>query len=206
MRAAARLAFAITASALLHVAVFVVPDHVKQAHRAGGHPLQVRVLSTHSGAVPVVVKAAPPAEASVAPPVPDPAPPIQSSMPAWLAALSRETDPIYYASNEVEMPAVPLAPIDLNEDLSPVLLQDGRATLEIKIDEFGVVDSVAVLAASPPTLQLDDTIASFRSMRFSPAVLSARYVKSRKVVEVCFGNCGVPASLPLLTNDPAPSP
>jgi protein TonB len=112
-------------------------------------------------------------------------------MPAWLADLSREVDPVYYPGDQLDKVAEPSQRIDLEPDAyAPV--QEGRAVLAIKIDEFGNVDDVSVAQADPPTLLLYKEMATFRAARFLPAVRNGRVVKSSKLIEICFGRCGVP--------------
>ncbi|WP_374350955.1 hypothetical protein [Chitinimonas sp.] len=196
MGAKARLALALLASLLWHGLWLALPQ---APHRGSPQrPPPARVSELRVGirlySTSTLVKAKPPspkAAEQTPPPAYQPeVPPIQaSSLPDWIAALAPDADPVYYPAPEVDVSAKPQEPIALDDDpLNP--LQDGRALLELRIDEAGKVDEVVVLEANPPTLRLDTQIAAFRQARYSPAVRGGRLVKSRKLLEVCFGNCG----------------
>jgi TonB family protein len=196
LRPDARFTLALSLSALLHLGWLVLPEHARPVAPVAKRTLQVRFATAHFPYAPVV---APPPEkaAAEAPVVPDnTAPPPPGSLPDWLAALGPEADPTYYPTPELEQPSMPQQPIDLDAGQANPPLQEGRALLDVKIDEFGAVDDVSILDAQPPTLLLDAAIAAFKAAHFSPAVRGGKFVKSRKTIEVCFGQCGVPIPAP----------
>lgn len=166
--------------------------------QAGSRPLPAPKALTPPAA-PATSAASPPdlfeliAAASVDEPAAEPAAAAaDSSLPAWLAELGfgPEDDPVYYAASELDQRASPLGEISLAfpPDL-PAHIGAGRVELELKIDQFGVVNEVNVLAADPPGWFEAAAIASFSGARWQPAVRGGRFVKSIKRVEVCFGPC-----------------
>ncbi|MFC4161048.1 energy transducer TonB [Chitinimonas lacunae] len=115
---------------------------------------------------------------------------IKPSLPQWLADLAPSADPTYYGAADVDVRAMPRGEIEVEfpGDL-PQPNASGRVMLEVLIDEYGVVDEVTVLSALPPGVFEAYAIQSFRRARFSPAIKNGRFVKSRKEIDVCYGDC-----------------
>jgi TonB family protein len=62
----------------------------------------------------------------------------------------------------------------------------GRVVLRLLINEFGIVDDVAVASAFPEGLFEESALAAFRAATFAPATLLGRPVKSQITIEVQF--------------------
>lgn len=223
MRTELRFALALAGSALLHAGWLALPLRPAPARPVPAAPLSVTLLHTQHApqagrmlALPAIASApakpAPAAELSTepssaheAPTAREPLPPADmprpSSLPDWLAGFGSQDDPVFYPANELDVRAMPLDWIEpvMPEGL-PAEIQRGQVELEIRIDEFGVVDSVTVISADPPGWFDQAAISGFERARWQPAVRQGRFVKSLKRVEVCFGEC-VPA-----IDQPAPLP
>jgi protein TonB len=79
----------------------------------------------------------------------------------------------------------PLAAIRLDyPDTAANARIDGRLTVQLLIDEFGVVNEVSVVDAKPEGYFEEATLAVFRGARFSPAQKQGHAVKSRVVLQV----------------------
>lgn len=208
-----RLGLTLCGSVLLHGLILYWP--VKPLQPAAARPgLSVELLQTApppkaASASPVLTgtgpdKVAAPDEAP--PPPPDPvgdAGPenagaegpgamveVKPSLPQWLADLAPAADTNYYAANEVDVRALPRGDIEVEfpGDL-PQPDASGRVLLEVLIDEYGVVDEVTVLSSMPPGVFDAYAVQSFRRARFSPAIKNGRHVRSRKEIDVCYGDC-----------------
>lgn len=208
-----RLGLTLGGSALLHGLILYWP--VKPLPPSAARPgLSVELLQTApppkaASASPVLTGTGPEkiaASDSATPPPPEPvgaAGPenagvdgpgatveIKPSLPQWLADLAPAADTNYYAANEVDVRALPRGDIEVEfpGDL-PQPNASGRVMLEVLIDEYGVVDEVTVLSAMPPGVFEAYAVQSFRRARFSPAIKNGRHVRSRKEIDVCYGDC-----------------
>lgn len=195
MRAGFRIAIALTASALLHVAWLAIPSHA----RTGQRPRLPGAFTVQIAKLPVprikIGRLTPPPKQK--PPPPPPAepvaatPPQPSPAPDWVRDITPETDTTYYSTPELDTPSYPLENIDIPDEPT-AQLQRGRAVLEVHIDSSGAVADVIVLEVQPPDLKLDTAIAAFRHATFTGAIRDGRFVNSRKAIEICFGPCPKP--------------
>lgn len=189
MRPGARLAFALTLSALLHGVWLVLPSHTRVGHRtAAPQRMDVRMVRTAKLTSDVHIPALPAPDIPPPEPLPLETPAEPDTPPSWINQLPLGDDPVYYSRSEVDQPSRPIQDIDIPEDFGAAL-QQGRAVLEVRIDEFGTVNDVTVQSAQPATLKLDKAIETFKHASFMPAMRNGRFVKSRKSIEICFGPC-----------------
>jgi periplasmic protein TonB len=94
-------------------------------------------------------------------------------------------DPTYYPSKQLDVYPQPLTPIRLDyPDAAASARVDGRLTVLLLIDEFGVVNDVSVAEAKPEGYFEEATVAVFRAARFSPAQKQGHPVKSRVMLQV----------------------
>jgi protein TonB len=94
-------------------------------------------------------------------------------------------DPTYYSSKQLDVFPQPLTPIRLDyPDSATNARVDGRVTILLLIDEFGIVNDVSVTEAKPEGYFEEATIAVFRAAKFSPAQRQGRPVKSRVTLQV----------------------
>lgn len=94
-------------------------------------------------------------------------------------------DPTYYTVKQLDVYPQPLAPIRLDyPDAAANARIDGRLTVLLLIDEFGVVNDVAVTDADPRGYFEDAAMATFRTARFAPAQKQGHAVKSRITLQV----------------------
>lgn len=93
----------------------------------------------------------------------------------------------YFSAREVDVRAVQNNEVEL---VYPQPAYDrrieGKLTLRIFINEQGGIDRVTVLEATPPGIFEEATLAAARALRFAPALIDGRRVKSRKTIEVVF--------------------
>ncbi len=149
-----------------------------------------------------------PGSPSAEPPAPATAP--DSDVPAshsanasplpWLPSLGviEAPDLNYYPPTELDQLAKPLGEITPYIPLAEAQsAPDGRVLLLLLIDETGRVDEVQLLESDPPGLMDDAGLAVWRNARFTPAMKDGKYVRSRKKVEITFGD-GV-AKPPIVT-------
>lgn len=62
----------------------------------------------------------------------------------------------------------------------------GKVMLRIFINKQGGIDSISVLAATPPGVFEEATLTATRALQFSPALKNGRQVKSQMTIEVVF--------------------
>lgn len=219
-----RFALALLLSACAHLLGLYLTDQ-PAAHRTGdAQPMTVTLLHTPSQpsapAVPVPLAlpssrlsevpappppVSPPPSASLtqAPPgavaeLASPAADQEESWPDWLAVFGQDEDSVFYPANELDVRAAPLTLIEPAMPANlPSQIQNGRVELELRINEYGIVSDIRVMAADPPGWFDLAAIRSFEQTRWQPAVRQGRFVKSLKRIEVCFGECIL--SLPATT-------
>ena len=94
-------------------------------------------------------------------------------------------DPTYYPVKQLDVYPQPLTPIRLDyPDTAASARVDGRLTILLLIDEFGVVNDVSVAEAKPEGYFEEAALAVFRAARFSPAQRQGYPVKSRVTLQV----------------------
>ena len=94
-------------------------------------------------------------------------------------------DPTYYSAKQLDVYPQPLTPIRLDyPDSAASARVDGRVTIQLLIDEFGIVNDVTVADAKPEGYFEEPTLAVFRAARFSPAQRQGHPVKSRVTLQV----------------------
>jgi protein TonB len=196
-----RLLKACVLSFLLHVMLLVgIP-----VNPTGGVP---QVVSTITARLePAVADSAPVAESAALVPEPAPAPvadnPQKSTepKPAAKPELPRATeppsspssgievpfirDPTYYSPKQLDVYPQPLTQIRLDYPASAASAKvDGRVSVLLLIDEFGVVNDASVVESQPEGYFEDAALAVFRAARFSPAQKQGHAVKSRILLQV----------------------
>ena len=110
-----------------------------------------------------------------------PAPVAAPSSPSSGVELPLVRDPTYYTAKQLDVIPKPIAEIRLNfpEIASANGILEGNLLLLVLIDEFGVVNDVSVIDAQPAGYFEDAARGAFRSVRWVPARIGARAVKSR---------------------------
>jgi protein TonB len=94
-------------------------------------------------------------------------------------------DPTYYPAKQLDVYPQPLTQIRLDyPDSAASAKVDGRVSVLLLIDEFGVVNDASVVEAQPPGYFEDAALAVFRAARFSPAQKQGHAVKSRVLLQV----------------------
>jgi len=212
-----RLALALAASAFLHLALILgvaikpsasraVPQTVIEARLvklpAAAEPAtapkppaapaiqlpaeQVQPAPAVAETVPLPAHEVPLAQAGPPPAVAPPGP--SSPRPALETRIAE--DPTYYQASELdEMPKKQWASEerpDFPEEAHRENVE-GHATLELRIDEYGVVRDVRVVEESPPGFAWGKSAdAFFRARRFDPAIKGGRAVKSRMQYRVSY--------------------
>ena len=214
-----RFALALLLSACAHLLGLYLTDQPAARRNGAPQPMTVTLLHTPSQliapAVPVPLALPSPRLSEVPappPPVSPPpaAPPTQAppgavaelaspaadqeeSWPDWLAVFGQDEDSVFYPANELEVRAAPLTLIEPAMPTNlPSQIQNGRVELELRINEYGIVSDIRVVAADPPGWFDLAAIRSFEQTRWQPAVRQGRFVKSLKRIEVCFGECILP--------------
>jgi protein TonB len=121
-----------------------------------------------------------------APPKSEPSrPPEPAPSPSPGVELPFIRDPTYYSAKQLDVYPEPLAPIRLDYPESAANARiDGRLTVQLLIDEFGIVNDVSVVDAKPEGYFEEATLTVFRGARFSPAQRQGHPVKSRVVLQV----------------------
>lgn len=137
-------------------------------------------------AAPLPTHEAPPAQAGPLPAAETPGP--SSPRPALETRIAE--DPTYYQASQLdEMPKKQWASEerpDFPEEAHRENVE-GHATLELRIDEYGVVRGVRVVEESPPGFAWGKSAdAFFRARRFDPAIKGGRAVKSRMLYRVSY--------------------
>jgi protein TonB len=94
-------------------------------------------------------------------------------------------DPVYYSARELDDYPAPAHPLRFGY---PAHMTNagvaGKVVLDVKLDETGVVDQVAVVAAEPPGHFEEHARATLASARFTPGRRDGRAVRSRVTVRV----------------------
>lgn len=104
----------------------------------------------------------------------------------------------YYPPAELDQLAKPVGEITPYIPLAEAQsVPDGRVLLMLLIDETGRVDEVQLLESNPPGMMDEVGLAVWRNTRFTPAMKGGKYVRSRKKIEITFGD-GTPKP-PLVT-------
>ena len=94
-------------------------------------------------------------------------------------------DPTYYPAKQLDVYPQPMTPIQLEYPASAASARvDGRLTVLVLIDEFGIVNDVSVVDAKPEGYFEEAAMAVFRAARFSPAEKQGHRVKSRVMLQV----------------------
>ncbi len=93
----------------------------------------------------------------------------------------------YYTSRELDVRAEPVnqPPLVYPQEAYQARTR-GKVTLRVLINERGGVDGVAVLEAEPRGVFEAAALAAAQALKFSPASLAGRAVKSQKTLEVVF--------------------
>lgn len=219
-----RFALALLLSACAHLLGLYLTDQPAARRNGAAQPMTVTLLHTPSKQsapaelAPLALASPRPSEAvqlPLPPLFPPSTPPTQAptgavaelaspaadqeeSWPDWLAVFGQDEDSVFYTANELDVRAAPLTLIEpaMPADL-PSHIQSGRVELELRINEYGIVSDIRVMAADPPGWFDLAAIRSFEQTRWQPAVRQGRFVKSLKRIEVCFGECIL--SLPATT-------
>jgi len=202
--ARARLLLACVVSFVVHIAILVGMP----VNPTGGTPDIVSVITATLEPAAVVATVAPVSEiVPLAVSQPSPAPSLtaeakpikrapaiarevsnpvqQAPSPSTGVELPLIRDPTYYPAKQLDVYPEPLAAIRLDyPDTASNARIDGRLTVQLLIDEFGVVNEVSVVDAKPEGYFEEGTLAVFRSARFSPAQKQGHAVKSRVVLQV----------------------
>ena len=100
-------------------------------------------------------------------------------------SLPAPVDPVYYAARDLDIYPSPAIPLRFG--YPPHLMPagpTGSVLLSVKVDESGVVDHAAVIAADPPGHFEDHTRSVLAAARFNPARRAGRAVKSQVMVRV----------------------
>jgi protein TonB len=96
-------------------------------------------------------------------------------------------DPVYYSARELDVYPTPLTPLRFEY---PVHLAGaatrGEVLVKLMLDEAGIVDQAAVIAAEPPGHFDEQARATLAAARFSPGRREGRAVKSQVTVRVTF--------------------
>lgn len=205
-----RLVIALTCSALLHASMLLYPIAIG-GHHAPTTASSTMTLSLHPAAastqlavrlVPSSALRAPPvqdASAAIAPsglltPPPrtekiEAEPVVKSSFVEDPTPVAGEVDTTWYVAEEVEVRAEPLIvviPRLPDEGNTKILV--GRVILNVFVTEHGTTHHIDVVSSDPPGLG-PAASGAFRDARWTPAVRGGRFVRSLKVIEVCYGDC-----------------
>ena len=174
------MASAIGASALLHLALLASLAPAPAVPAAS--PLTARLRSIAGEAPPApadetaglaVAQAAVPASER---PGADPATGIELPMP-----------PRYFRSSELDERAIPIdKPLLLYPEAAWQKGVPGLVTVRVFISERGTVDSAQVVDALPAGVFEAAALEAVRKVRYQPAAIAGRAVKSQKLIEVKF--------------------
>lgn len=182
-RAFAYLAWAALLSIALHAAVLTWLDTLQFGL---GGPVR---FALSARLVPGPEAAAPES------PAPDPAPRAAPSEPAEpkpatppAPAGGQATLPhLYFSSREVDVAAQVLEKPPLVYPENPYIWKlRGTVRVRVYIGEDGRVDSVELVSAEPPGHFEEAALAAARQLRYRPAEVRGRPVRSRKLIEILF--------------------
>ncbi len=109
-------------------------------------------------------------------------------LPALYSIFDSRVDLDWYPVEALDVRAEPMHEV-LLPPLPDGLSGPGLITLEVFIDEFGLTDHVDILHAEPAAYYDDIARDVFMAARWSPAIKDGRFVRSRKLIEVCLGDC-----------------
>ena len=103
------------------------------------------------------------------------------------AARSESRDPAYYPARELDV--FPALVNGFTWPHAPPQLSGGEAylLLLVQIDDQGVVEKVETMEARPAGFPDDDARQALLGARFSPAQKNGRYVRSRVVIRLAYG-------------------
>lgn len=189
-----RLALGLAISAALHVLAALGVSPLAVRPLAMARPLQVeiqRAVDPDVGAELIMPGASDFTRADSPSPPPTAEQPQQAPAGALSAgeAVIQFPFPLdkYFTASEVTVRATQINEIEL---VYPQPAYDkriaGKLTLQILINEQGSVDRVSVLEAMPPGVFETAALAAARALKFSPALIYGRPVKSQKTFEVIF--------------------
>lgn len=197
-----RLLGAIALSALIHLSLLLWIKPQAASVEVGGGPALNATLLTIS---PVVSTPATPAVDGVrvehdqksanptAQPqetssdsAPEPSPPVPQRAPPPLE-VPLIVDPIFYPPRELDVFPKSLAAVNPPFPRRAVDAQvSGTVTLELLIDETGLVHEATVLTATPEGYFEEAALESFRLARFTPAQKDGKVVRSKLAIQVDF--------------------
>jgi len=125
-------------------------------------------------------------------------PPINVSIPQayarfgnWLAGMDFPlvSDPTFYPAKQVDQYARALTPINpvfpLNADKESIAR--GEVRLLVLVDEEGAVVEVSVIDSKPAGYFEESAVEAFQKAIFYPAIRNGRFVKSRMLIVVNYG-------------------
>ena len=94
-------------------------------------------------------------------------------------------DPTWYTAKDLDLYPHPLVPV---HPAYPASIPDitGEVTLQLLIDEFGVVQELSVVTAEPAGYFEGPALHAFETAHFAPAQRDGRPVRSRIVIKVRF--------------------
>jgi len=93
-------------------------------------------------------------------------------------------EPVYHKATELDLRAVPIAPIEPQPDV--VARGTVKIKLEIYISATGSVDKVEVLSVAPDSYPTDFAVRAFKNGHFDPARIAGTPVASKKTIELTF--------------------
>lgn len=100
-------------------------------------------------------------------------------------AAARAPDPTYYPVSDLDAYPRPVAPLEIERLVGAVPGgSTGRIRLVLLIDEYGVVNQVAVIESGRSGHPENELRAAFAATRFFPARKDGRYVRSRLLISV----------------------
>jgi protein TonB len=203
------LSLALALSAGLHLIALLTLDVSPARWRHGLQPA-LRVMLKQVAPVPLSDLQLPlelpfavspplePAPEAIAEPVPRSDTPLEApekAAPADEGAVARAPQPgagmpladRYFRRSEVDVPAEPIerGPLVYPEHAFFSRLP-GTVRARIYISESGAVDAVELVEAHPPGHFEQAALEALRQVRYQPALLSGRPVKSQKLIEVSF--------------------
>jgi protein TonB len=180
------MASAIGASALLHLALIASLAPAPAIPAAAPLTARLRYVAGEAPPAPAdetagLALAQAPVPASERPGA-DPAPGIELPMP-----------PRYFRSSEVDERAIPIdKPLLLYPETAWRTRLPGLVTVRVLISERGTVDSAQVVEALPAGVFEAAALEAVRKVRYQPAAIAGRAVKSQKLIEVKFEPDEVP--------------
>ena len=182
-RTLAYLAWASLLSVALHAAVLTWFDTLQ--FRFGGpvrFALSARLVPGPEAAAPESPAPSPPPRAAPA----EPAEPKAVERPSPAGA-SATLPHLYFSSREVDVAAQVLEKPPLVYPENPFIWKlRGTVRVRVFIGEDGRVDSVELVSAEPPGHFEEAALTAARQLRYRPAEVRGRPVRSRKLIEILF--------------------